>query len=103
MQTSLDSGNPVCDDTAGIKKTILNMTSITPTDEQFDIINHNLKEKEMLKVLAYAGTGKTSTLIQIAMKYPTKRILYLAYNKSVKEEAIMKFPFNVDVETIHSL
>ena len=73
------------------------------TQEQLDIINFDLKPKEMLKTLAYAGAGKTSTLVQVAIKYAGKSILYLAYNKSVKEDAVTKFPFNVDVETIHSL
>ena len=76
---------------------------MTPTQEQIDIITFPIKGGEILKVLAYAGTGKTSTLVQVAIRYAGMSILYLAYNKSVKDDAIMKFPFNVDVETIHSL
>lgn len=74
-----------------------------PTDEQLEIINYHLNDSSMLKILAYAGTGKTSVLIQVAMKYAGKNILYLAYNKSVKEDAVTRFPCNVTVETIHSL
>jgi len=61
-----------------------------------------------IKINAVAGSGKTSTLIAYAMARPkTARILYLAFNKSVKLEAIQKFKVrgltNVQVETAHSL
>jgi len=60
-----------------------------------------------LVVNAIAGSGKTSTLIGYAARRKSGRILYLAFNKSVKQEAVEKFREhglrNVTVETAHSL
>ena len=56
-----------------------------------------------LKIKAFAGSGKTSTLAEIARNLKTKRGLYLAYNKSIQLEAQDKFPDNVDCKTSHSL
>lgn len=73
------------------------------TEEQLDIIQSNTD----LKVNAVAGSGKTSTLLAYAKQHPDKRILYLVFNKSVKEEAKLKFQAqgirNTTVETAHSL
>lgn len=61
-----------------------------------------------VKINAVAGSGKTTTVIEYAKSRPAKsRILYLGFNKSVKDEAIEKFRKaglnNVTVETAHSL
>ncbi|WP_153796408.1 UvrD-helicase domain-containing protein [Foetidibacter luteolus] len=74
------------------------------TPEQQSIINTNGN----LVINAVAGSGKTTTLIEYAKTRPAgKRILYLAFNKTVKNEAIEKFRaagvMNVKVETAHSL
>ncbi len=73
------------------------------TNEQLDI----LESKSDLIINAVAGSGKTSTLIEVARNNPKSRILYLAFNKSVKDEAIEKFHRagirNVQVSTAHSL
>lgn len=74
------------------------------TSEQLEIINTNTD----INVNATAGSGKTTTLIEYAKtKDPSKRILYLVFNRSVKMEAIEKFKAkglsNVTVETAHSL
>lgn len=73
---------------------------IEPTTEQLDIID--CEEKNLI-INALAGSGKTSTLIMYANKYPNKKFLYLAYNKSIKEEAEKLFPKNVKAFTFHSL
>lgn len=74
------------------------------TNEQIEIIN----SKGNIKINAVAGSGKTTTIIEYAKARPKEsRILYLAFNKSVKNEAIKKFADkglnNVSVETAHSL
>ncbi len=74
------------------------------TDEQHEIINSSGN----IKINAVAGSGKTTTIIEYAKARPkSSRILYLAFNKSVKTEAIKKFSdkglSNVTVETAHSL
>jgi hypothetical protein len=72
------------------------------TKEQKACIEAAITEKD-IKTKAFAGSGKTSTLVAIAKALPDKRILYLAYNKSIKKEADGKFPVNVDCKTAHSL
>lgn len=74
------------------------------TKEQNDIINSTGN----IRINAVAGSGKTTTVIEYARTRPaTSRILYLAFNKSVKIEAAKKFSEkglnNVKVETAHSL
>lgn len=55
-----------------------------------------------LKVRAVAGSGKTTTLRLIARETQS-RMLYLAFNRSVKQEAEQKFPRHVEVKTLHGL
>jgi F-box protein, helicase, 18 len=72
------------------------------TTEQIQIIN----SKGNIKINAVAGSGKTTTIIEYAKSRPTgSRILYLAFNKTVKLEAERRFLdiANVKVETAHSL
>ena len=58
------------------------------TKEQTDIINSTGN----IKINAVAGSGKTTTIIEYARTRPAdSRILYLAFNKSVKLEAVRKF------------
>lgn len=61
-----------------------------------------------MKISAVAGSGKTSTLIAYAQAHGKyKKVLYLAFNRSVKLEAEQKFKTagltQVKVETAHSL
>jgi F-box protein, helicase, 18 len=74
------------------------------TQEQHAIINSTGN----IKINAVAGSGKTTTLIEYAATRPKdSKILYLAFNRSVKTEAQRKFTekglLNVKVETAHSL
>ncbi|MCC7050691.1 MAG: ATP-dependent helicase [Bacteroidia bacterium] len=61
-----------------------------------------------IKINAVAGSGKTTTVIEYAKTRPiNSKILYLAFNRSVKIEAEKKFAEkglrNVNIETAHSL
>jgi superfamily I DNA/RNA helicase len=74
------------------------------TDEQRSII----ETTGDVAVNAVAGSGKTTTLIEYARSRPAgSRMLYIAFNRSVKAEAERKFTQNglkfVEVETMHSL
>jgi superfamily I DNA/RNA helicase len=74
------------------------------TQEQLNII----QSTGNIKINAVAGSGKTTTIIEYAKAQPRhSKILYLAFNKSVKLEAARKFEScglsNVKVETAHSL
>lgn len=70
------------------------------TEEQQGVIDSSA---DTLVVNAFAGTGKTTTLVGFAKERPSKRMLYLAFNKSVAEEAKARFPSNVDAKTSHAL
>lgn len=72
-----------------------------PTEEQQQAIDA-FSTKENMILEAGAGTGKTSTLRLIAGS-TKRRGLYLAFNKSVAEEAKASFPNNVTCSTVHSL
>ncbi|MES2702577.1 MAG: UvrD-helicase domain-containing protein [Bacteroidota bacterium] len=73
------------------------------TSEQLNIV----ASEGDIKINAVAGSGKTSTLIAYAKQRQKERILYLAFNKSVRIEAVKKFAEQglntVRIETAHSL
>lgn len=74
------------------------------TPEQKNIIH----SKGDLKINAVAGSGKTTTIIEYARARSLhSKILYLAFNKSVRMEATKRFAGlnlnNVKIETAHSL
>lgn len=56
---------------------------------------------------AYAGTGKTSTLIEYAKVRPDKHKTYICFNKSIQIEAKEKFALagveKTHISTIHSM
>ena len=78
----------------------VNAQLITPTREQQAIIARPL---ENIIIRAFAGTGKTSTLLEYTKRHATKKFIYLAFNKSISTEAQKKFPANVTAQTTHSL
>ena len=53
-----------------------------------------------LKVIAYAGAGKTSTLAAMASS-SVSRGIYIAFNRAIAREALM--PANIESRTAHSL
>lgn len=73
------------------------------TTEQVAIVNSDGD----IKINAVAGSGKTTTIIEYIKSRPEKQALYLAFNKTVRQEAIKKFSdagiTGVSVETAHSL
>ena len=71
-----------------------------PTEEQLAIRQSQARN---LLVSASAGTGKTSTLVLYAQARPNTQMTYLAFNRTVKEEAQRKFPPNVRCVTTHGL
>ncbi|XP_041110648.1 F-box DNA helicase 1 [Polyodon spathula] len=79
------------------------VAEINLTHEQQQILNHEITKGHVVKIMAFAGTGKTSTLIKYAQQRPHLRFLYAAFNKSVAVQAKRLFPSNVDCKTIHSM
>jgi len=74
----------------------------SPTKEQ-DAIISAARRGQHIAITAFAGTGKTTTLAMVAEALPRKRILYLAFNKAIAEEAKRRMPPNTDARTFHSL
>lgn len=70
------------------------------TDEQRMVVESDC---EALRVVAFAGAGKTSTLRAYAEARPDMHFLYLAFNRAIKQEAERKFPSNVYCVTTHAL
>ncbi|XP_055793743.1 F-box DNA helicase 1 isoform X1 [Salvelinus fontinalis] len=73
------------------------------THEQQQILNHDIHRDHVVKIMAFAGTGKTTTLIRYAQQRPHLHFLYMAFNKSVATQAQRCFPSNVDCRTVHSM
>jgi len=70
------------------------------TDEQTHAVDLARKGDDV-NIQAYAGTGKTATLVAIATALPGT-VSYIAFNKAISHEASRKFPNKVDCRTAHS-
>lgn len=75
---------------------------MTPTEEQAAVVDA-VEAGGALKVKAYAGAGKTSTLKLAAQALGRSRGLYMAFNKDIAAEAARKFPTNTRCRTAHSV
>ncbi|MGL6114255.1 MAG: DarT ssDNA thymidine ADP-ribosyltransferase family protein [Cetobacterium sp.] len=62
-------------------------------------------QENFIVINAIAGSGKTTTLEGVINKWNQKRILYIVYNKKMKEEAEYRFKEyqNVKIVTSHSM
>jgi len=80
---------------------------VSLTGEQRKIVNFDLASlvntEGILRIMAYAGTGKTTTLVELCRQNPATRFLLVVFNRSVKEHSAQVFPSNVVVTTAHSL
>ncbi|XP_038067815.1 F-box DNA helicase 1-like [Patiria miniata] len=90
-------------DHGAVSRNRLPRHSMPPTHEQWRIINHDIERGKVVKIVAFAGTGKTSTLVKYAERRPDTSFLYVAFNKSVQTHATDIFPKNVTSKTTHSL
>ena len=76
------------------------------TTEQQNVIDA-VKDHDRILVNALAGTGKTTTLVEIAKVYKGKKILILAFNRLAAEEIRNRIKWQdtqgIDVYTFHSL
>src|SRR3984893_838259 len=86
-----------------LRNTTMNLhpTNIHPSPEQQRARELFLKQ-DGLRIDAYAGAGKTTTLRLLASS-TNGRGLYLAFNRSIAENARGKFPTQVACATSHSL
>jgi hypothetical protein len=74
---------------------------LSPTDEQQQAIDR-FRTGSSLKINAYAGTGKTSTL-ELLAESTTRRGQYIAFNRDIVRDAKDKFPSSVNCATTHGL
>ena len=77
------------------------------TQEQKNIIGTVHSDEPIVKINAYAGTGKTTTLIEVVREIrktnKNSKILYLVFNKLMAKEASKKFTgLNVQCYTAHA-
>lgn len=76
-----------------------------PSAEQIEI-RRQYQLGNNVKILAHAGSGKSSTFLLIAKSDPTKRFLLLTYNKKLQlemaNEALRQGIFNIEIRTYHS-
>ena len=70
------------------------------TQEQKDII---FAEEDRIKIAALSGSSKSTTLYYYAKERPFKKILYVVYNKSIREEADKLYSKlnNITIKTQH--
>ena len=74
---------------------------LNPTDEQSAAADA-FQSGDHLVLQAGAGTGKTTTLTLLA-KATKRRGRYLAYNRSIAQDAATRFPATVHCKTAHAL
>jgi hypothetical protein len=77
-------------------------TSLQHSPEQPIIAARCADPGGSLRVLAFAGSGKT-TALRLLAEADTTPALYIAYNKSTQREAQGRFPTHVACRTMHSL
>ncbi len=67
----------------------------------FSAVEH---QDNHLVVVARAGTGKTTAILEAVKRLPpSTRVLLCAFNKSIQKELEQKAPRHCDVRTLHSL
>jgi DNA helicase II / ATP-dependent DNA helicase PcrA len=75
-----------------------------PTPEQERIFLFIKRRKENVLIKAYAGAGKTSTIVEAVKLLPKdKNIMFLAFNKHIQEELKTKLPEYVRCYTTYGL
>ncbi|WP_281901540.1 AAA family ATPase [Phytohabitans aurantiacus] len=88
-------------DRADAARTAKPTTALPPTTQQQRIID-SYQAGHTIAVQALAGTGKTSTLQMLAAVRPETRVAYIAFNRSIADEAQRKFGRNVRADTSHA-
>ena len=87
----------------GASGTVPPETSLQPSPEQDAVVAARRADPAgSLRVVAFAGSGKTTALRLLAEADPTPA-LYLAYNKGTQLAARRLFPAHVACRTVHSL
>jgi superfamily I DNA/RNA helicase len=78
--------------------------SLKPTKEQEKIFKFIKKRPENILIEAYAGCGKTTTIVEAVKLLPKdKNIMFMAFNKHIQEELKTCLPDHVRCYTSHGL
>jgi superfamily I DNA/RNA helicase len=74
------------------------------SEEQEAIFDWFVKSRGNLIVRARAGTGKTTTILEAALRAPEKAILLAAFNKNIADELKARIPVrHIEAKTLHGL
>lgn len=73
-----------------------------PNTQEQDQVIATAVEGNSFKTMAFAGSGKTSTCTLVGKELKNKKGNYLAFNKTIADEAKTKFSSNVECTTFHS-
>jgi hypothetical protein len=66
------------------------------TEEQQRVVDTDIGRGQLMKVRAYAGTGKTRSLVEYAKRRPGTKFLYVVFGKNADTDAKTKFGPNVE-------
>lgn len=73
-----------------------------PTEEQAAIVGVSRSSTKNLRLIAYAGAAKTTTLEMVAKANPSTPTQYLVFNKRNADEAKARLPSHVEPMTFNS-
>lgn len=75
-----------------------------PTNEQINIFKTVKDRDNNILINALAGSGKSSTIIK-SLDYVSdlKKLIFVAFNKHIRDELREKLPEHIHVNTLHSL
>ena len=81
------------------------MTGVRWTPEQAKIINMEIdpSDPRVTKVMAFAGSGKTSTLVELCRRNPNLKFLVIVFNAAIKTQWDELKLGNVKALTAHGL
>ncbi len=78
----------------------MSTNTIKYSDEQLAAIHSSARS---MKIVAVAGSGKTTLLDGFARHRWSLSVLYLAFNRAIRDDAARRFPQNVTCMTGHGL
>lgn len=74
-----------------------------PSPQQQEIFDFVSNDTHSLIVEARAGSGKTTTLVELSKRIPSSKLsLFLAFNKNIATELQSRLPLNIQAKTFHS-
>ena len=86
-----------------LSRTRLRRGSRSLTHEQLAVVSAEVPRGRVLLVRAFAGTGKTTTLLEYVKRRPGTSFAYLTFNRQVMLEAKARFPRNTAALSFHGL